>query len=257
MLACPLDHEPLQRGPNAWRCPAGHSYDVAREGYVNLLPPGKPSRAKAGDDVEAIHARRRFLDAGHYEPLAAYLAATTTGAVADIGCGEGYYTSQLRGEAVVGVDLSRAGIRLAARRYKTATFVVGNGAALPLVTGSVEVAVSAFAPVWADEFARVVAPGGRVVIAIPGAHHLAALRALLYEAPLPHDEAMPLADDARFVHASTDRITGEITLDDVTDIVAMTPYRFAVPPSAIDRALAAPTPFTTPVEFVVATFLRQ
>ncbi|MDP1793837.1 MAG: hypothetical protein Q8K63_06830, partial [Acidimicrobiales bacterium] len=108
-LACPLDLLALERDDGAWRCPSGHSYDVSKEGYVNLLPPGKPSRKESGDDVESIQARRRFLDAGHYAPLAKRLAHLTgelsdRGTILDVGCGEGYYTAQLQGGEVVGVD---------------------------------------------------------------------------------------------------------------------------------------------------------
>ena len=263
-LACPIDLAPLARVDTAWRCPSGHAYDVARDGYVNLLPPGRPARTKSGDDLESIHARRRFLDAGHYAVLADHLAvasaavASSTTETLDVGCGEGYYTARLAG-ATVGVDLSRAGIRLAARRHKSVTFAVANAMALPVVSAGVDLAASVFAPVVPDEFARIVRPGGHVIVAVPGADHLAALRARLYQTPLPHDEAVPLADDDRFIPVDRQRLRGEITLaatDDLADLVMMTPYRFAVPPDAITRALAAPAPFTTPIEFVVSVFRR-
>jgi 23S rRNA (guanine745-N1)-methyltransferase len=263
-LACPIDLLRLTRDGPTWRCTAGHGYDVSKEGYVNLLPPGKPSRQKSGDDLESIHARRRFLDDGNYAALAEALAdwsrdlapATTV----DVGCGEGYYTARLAGDELIGLDLSRAGVRLAARRYKNATFAVGNAMALPIADGAVDLAVSVFAPVVPDQFARVVRTGGRVLVAIPGADHLAALRARLYEAPQPHDEAMPLASDDRFVLVDTRRIGGAITLpsaDALADLLTMTPYRFAVPPEAIARAKAAPVPFTTAIAFVVSLFVRH
>ncbi len=249
-----------------WRCGAGHSYDIAREGYVNLLPPGKPSRQKSGDDRESVQARRRFLDAGHYQALADHVATVSSelctgqGDTLDVGCGEGYYTARLAGAGVVGLDLSRAGIRLAARRHKAVTFAVANAMALPIVTAGVDVAVSIFSPVDPTEFTRVVRPGGHVILAIPGAQHLAALRARLYDVPIPHDEAVPLANDPGFTRVTTARVKAEATLAtpaDVADLVSMTPYRFAVPPDAIERALAAPTPLTTPIEFVIAVVRRN
>ena len=150
-LACPLDRLVLERAVSSWRCPSGHSYDVSKDGYVNLLPPGKPSRAKSGDDLDSIHARRRFLADGYYAPLAdlvaAMSAALAPATTVDIGCGEGYYTAGLAGDELIGLDLSRAGIRLAARRYKNATFAVANAMALPVANASVDLAVSVFAPV--------------------------------------------------------------------------------------------------------------
>jgi 23S rRNA (guanine745-N1)-methyltransferase len=264
-LACPIDLSSLDKGDGAWRCPDGHAYDIAREGYVNLLPPGRPARQKAGDDLESIHARRRFLDAGHYAALAEHVAevsaelSTGEGDTVDVGCGEGYYTARLAG-AVVGLDMSRAGIRLAARRHTSVTFAVANATAMPIVPAAVDVAVSIFAPVVPDEFARIVRPGGHAVIAVPGAQHLAALRSLLYETWQPHDEVVPLHDDTRFTTVDTARLRGEATLatpTELADLISMTPYRYAVPPEAIARALAAPTPFTTPIEFVVATIRRN
>ena len=265
VLACPIDLRALQLTEAVWRCPNGHSYDVSRDGYVNLLPPGKPSRQKSGDDLESIHARRRFLDAGNYGVLARRLASLSaelsggSGATVDVGCGEGYYTAGLRGDEVVGLDLSRAGIRLAARRYKDATFAIANALALPIVPASVDLAVSVFAPVVPDEFDRVLAPDGHVLIAVPGANHLAAVRALLYETPQLHDETVPLVADERFALAHLEQVVGEIEIahtDALRDLITMTPYRFAVPPEAIERALTAPTPFTTPIEFAVAVLRR-
>ncbi len=265
MLACPLDLRALERVGDAWRCADGHSYDVSRDGYVNLLPPGKSSRLKSGDDVDSIHARRRFLDAGNYATLARRLGALSrelsngTGATVDVGCGEGYYTSSLSGAEVVGLDLSRSGIRLAARRYKSATFAVANALALPLVTDAVNQLVSVFAPVVPDEFARVCRAEAHVVIAVPAARHLAAVRALLYETPQLHDEVVPLVDDDRFALAHLEQVVGEIEIADrdmLRDLITMTPYRFAVPPDAIERALTAPTPFTTPIGFAVAVLRR-
>lgn len=261
-LGCPLDLQPLERTGATWRCPSGHSYDVARDGYVNLLPPGKPSRHASGDDTESIHARRRFLDAGHYAPLAKRLAHLTrelsnNGSIVDVGCGEGYYTSVLHGRQVIGLDLSRAGVRLAARRYPATTFAVANAFTLPVVSAAVDVVVSVFAPVVPDEFARVLRPDGHVIVAGPAANHLAAVRALLYETPQPHDEAMPLVDDPRFTLIHLEQVVGEVelaTTDTLRDLLTMTPYRFAVPPEAIERAGAAPVPLTTPIEFAVGVF---
>ncbi|MEY2473705.1 MAG: rRNA (guanine745-N1)-methyltransferase [Actinomycetota bacterium] len=262
MLACPLDLQPLTRTERVWRCSGNHSYDEAREGYVNLLPPGRPSRKNAGDDKASVDARRRFLNAGHYEVLAAQLSAITDSltpdAVLDVGCGEGYYTGWLRAREVAGVDISHAGIRLAARAHPSIAFAIGNAAALPVVTASADVAVSVFAPIDPEEFARVVAPGGHAVVAVPGADHLAAIRSLLYVTPQPHDEALPELG-ARFELVDTQRLAAEITVDEDTrrDLLTMTPYRFAVPPEALERAHRHEGPTTTPISFLVARYRRR
>jgi 23S rRNA (guanine745-N1)-methyltransferase len=123
----------------------------------------------------------------------------------------------------------------------------------------VDVAVSVFAPVGPDEFARVVRPGGHALVVIPGARHLAALRELLYEEAQPHDEALPPLAATTFDLVVQERVEGEITLADSAtqrDLLTMTPYRFAVPPEAIARAAAA-EPVTTPIAFVLALLRRR
>ncbi len=261
ILGCPIDRRALARVGNTFKCEAGHSYDIAREGYVNLLPPGRPSRKKAGDDKDSIAARRRFLDAGYYAPLAEAVAAAVAkhgaATVLDVGCGEGYYTAHLRGTEVVGIDISAPGIKAAARAYPSVTFAVGNALGLPVVDGSCDAAVSVFAPVEPNEFARVVSREGIAVIAIPGANHLDAVRALLYETPRPHDEVLPLQSDERFELIDVVRVRSTITLPDnqsLSDLLTMTPYRFAVPPEVIERAVLAETPLPTTIEFVVGVF---
>lgn len=224
ILTCPICAEPLARAGATLRCPRGHSFDVAREGYVNLLT-GKPR----GDTREMALARRTFLEQGWYRPLADRLAALSSRCLADAaggapatqaalalvdaGCGEGYYLGRLldalrpaaparemasRGGAdapvhattgglahdtapgvrvCLGVDISKDVVRLAARRYPRARFVVADlTRRLPIATGAVALLLNVFAPRHAAEFARVVAPGGSLLVVIPGPAHLAELR---------------------------------------------------------------------------------
>ena len=105
-LACPLDGEPLNQSGTCWRCPAGHSFDVARQGYLHLLPVQKKRSLDPGDSKEMVAARQRFLNAGYYRPVAEAVskavmpgnASDTRLACLDAGCGEGYYLRQLVAE---------------------------------------------------------------------------------------------------------------------------------------------------------------
>ena len=131
-LACPLDDEPLQRDGKVWRCAHGHSFDVARQGYVHLLPVQNKRSRDPGDSKQMVAARRRFLNAGHYRPIAeavsrAALAGLPTDATAnclDAGCGEGYYLRELAdaaGEqplALLGLDISKWAVLAAAKLKK-------------------------------------------------------------------------------------------------------------------------------------------
>jgi 23S rRNA (guanine745-N1)-methyltransferase len=94
--SCPLCHAPLERRDNSFICPQRHQFDLAKEGYVNLLPVQFKRSRDPGDSAEMMQARRAFLDAGHYQPLrdaiCAYLHTFAPTDLLDIGCGEGYYT---------------------------------------------------------------------------------------------------------------------------------------------------------------------
>ncbi|PLL88324.1 23S rRNA (guanine(745)-N(1))-methyltransferase, partial [Klebsiella michiganensis] len=94
--SCPLCHAPLERRDNSYICPQRHQFDLAKEGYVNLLPVQFKRSRDPGDSAEMMQARRAFLDAGHYQPLrgaiCAYLQTFAPTDLLDIGCGEGYYT---------------------------------------------------------------------------------------------------------------------------------------------------------------------
>lgn len=238
MLACPLCRQPLVPEERRFGCATGHHFDRAREGYVHLLDPGRGGRRAHGDDREMVAARRRFLAAGYYGPLHQALAQFTPSGqgILDVGCGEGYFTGALSGASIVGVDVSQPAVRLAAKAHRSALFAVASGAALPILDGSVDVAVSVFSPVFPDELLRVVRPGGSAVIVVPGAAHLDGLRALLYRESVPHDEEIPLDGVAGFDAVRTERVELALRLpvEAVRDLVGMTPYRYAVP-NALER----------------------
>ena len=185
------------------RCRRSHAFNVARVGYADLLP-ARRRGAVPGDTRAMLLARRRFLDRGHYQPIAAalvaavarYLAATPmiapgdTCCIADAGCGEGYYLAQLRdallahadlGElAFVGSDVSREAVALAARRTPAINIVAADSRGrFPYRAASLTTLLNLFAPRNPAEFARIVAPGGLLAIVIPMADHLHELRAAL------------------------------------------------------------------------------
>jgi 23S rRNA (guanine745-N1)-methyltransferase len=240
VLACPVCRLALVADGREFGCAAGHRFDRAREGYVNLLRPGRARRARSGDDDGMVRARRSFLAAGHYDGLRSALAHLLVGpgAVLDVGCGEGSFTAALTGvdREVVGVDISRPAVRLAARLVPEATFAVATVQELPVLDGACDWVVSVMAPVHEGEFLRVVRPGGCIVVVVPGADHLDGLRRLLYAEYRPHDEGVPLTDrlevvDRRRVRAATHLATA----DEVQQVWAMTPYRWAAPVESAAR----------------------
>ena len=186
MLLCPVRdcHLPLQRDARRVYCPRGHSFDIARSGYVNLLQPQDRRSRHPGDTTAAIAGRRRLHDSGVTGPLlqaiAKILAASPTNTVLDAGCGEGYYLGALArrtGFHAHGVDISIPAVDLAARRYPACEWIVANADRfVPYADRSFSIVMSITARMNADEFRRVLREDGRLLIALPAPDDLVELR---------------------------------------------------------------------------------
>ena len=182
LLACPVCELELDPGPRAYGCAQGHSFDVARQGYVNLAPAGSPG----GDDAAMVAARADFLAGGWFDPLSAALAADAAeaagpGAVAELGAGTGHHLAAVldaldHDRSGVALDASVYAARRAARAHPRAISLVADAwGRLPLLDGSLGLALVVFAPRAGAEIARVLGPGGTLLAAVPSQRHLAEL----------------------------------------------------------------------------------
>ena len=253
-LACPLDGLPLQRDGSAWRCASGHSFDIAKQGYTNLLPVQNKRSLDPGDSKVMVAARQRFLDAGYYQPIAAAvsqaalmnlpLAAATS--CLDAGCGEGYYLRQLATAidseqtlAVLGLDISKWAVLSAAKQDKKPNWVVGSNANLPVQSGTLDRVLCIFGfPVYA-EFARVLKQDGQLLQVDPGSDHLRELREIIYPILKPTRMEDRQAPEG-FTSLSTETVRYSLNLTDaeqIADLLAMTPHLYRA--SAEGRAKAA------------------
>ena len=264
ILACPVCGQSLAADGSTLKCPDRHSFDVAAEGYVNLLRSG---RTGAGDSAAMIAARRGFLNKGYYGCLREALAfccarlLAKPGAVppllVDAGCGEGYYTSgifdalQAGGCPVraAGFDISKPAVRSAAKRAKEIAFAVASLFELPLADDCADVVLNVFAPLCGAEFRRVLRPGGSLIIAAPGRRHLFGLKEVLYDRPYENDENRFSLDG--FENAEMLPVNAVITLtsrEDIENLFAMTPYYWKTPAEGAKRLETLET-LTTEISF--------
>lgn len=232
-ITCPLCREPLDRQPKVWSCANRHSFDVAREGYVNLLLVQQKHSLSPGDSAESLAARRAFLDAGHYAPLrdavAEQLEVLSARRVLDIGCGEGYYTTALANAwtEVAGLDIAKPAIQLAARRSRQVTWLVGSGATLPFADGSLDLVCNLFTQLHVNEIRRVLVADGHALVVTPAADHLWEMRAGLFESVQPHEPDKFVSEfEPHFELVAQSELGFALDLDAsaLRQLLTMTPY---------------------------------
>ena len=258
LLACPICKAPMGMSDDQRVCRCSgqrvHCYDFARSGYLNLAGP----RAGEGDLKEAVQARRAFLDAGYYQPLSdainEMLSAIPSASVLDAGCGEGYYTNRMAaGRAVLGIDLSRAGIDAAAKRARQlqsgAGFAVASIFELPVCDASLDVITNIFAPCAESAFLRALKTGGHLLLVGAGERHLMGLKEQIYADAYQNQGRADLPVQMELVDRR--RVWGEITVkgrEMIEALFSMTPYYWRT--SKSDHAkLAALDSLTTEVDF--------
>ena len=253
-LACPLDGAPLHCQGSTWRCPTGHSFDIASQGYIHLLPVQKKRSLDPGDSKEMVAARRRFLNAGHYQPIAAAvsravladLPANGTASCLDAGSGEGYYLRQLAAAsgtgqdlALLGLDISKWAVLAAAKQDKRPNWVVGSNANLPVLSGTIDRVLCMFGfPVY-GEFARVLKADGQLLQVDAGPEHLRELREIIYPSLKP-ERSGETQVPAGFTPIASESLHYSLELagsEQIADLLAMTPHLYRA--SAEGRARAA------------------
>lgn len=250
-LACPHCGGGFDADDGTLVCAAGHSFDVARQGYVSLL--AGDARGLTADDADMIAARTRFFATGHYETFHAAVAEAAAGGVAgpvlDCGAGEGEYLERAcaaraaagLGPAGIGLDLSKPAARRTARRGTSIGAVVANGwARLPVADGAVAAILSVFAPRNAAEFARVLAPGGRLVVLTPGPRHLRELVGPLGMISVEEGKVARLdgaLHDFSLVSREAHEWIMDLTADATADLVAMGPSAHHGSPQARAAAI--------------------
>ena len=273
LFICPLCQSPLQPAADTWRCDGSlhpkqtaHPFDVARQGYVNLLPVQQKKSKAPGDSQASIEARKRFLNAGHYQPLQALICQKMAELLAkdklvseqtskpvnwlDIGCGEGYYTqamAQTGMDTLIAADISKPAVVELAKSSKAASSLwnqqdknegiktaviyplVTSAAHLPICAHSINGISSIFSPILPESFNEVLSDEGYLIIAKPDMGHLATMRDALFDDVREHDSDKFLQELAPYFQLlDSHRVSAKLSLsaESLADLMTMTPYAY-------------------------------
>ncbi|MFZ0217510.1 MAG: 23S rRNA methyltransferase [Candidatus Dormiibacterota bacterium] len=268
-LRCPHCAAALARDRSVLRCAGGHAFDIARQGYVNLLPPS--ARARTGDTAAMVQARVDFLAAGHFAEIDAALVEaaregmpdTGSGCVVDIGAGTGHYLRAvldvLPGRAGIALDTSVYALRRAARVHERVGAVVADvWATLPIADGAAGLALDVFAPRNGPELRRLLRPGGRLLVVTPTTDHLRELRAPLglLRVDEQKDERLRTTLEPSFALVGQRTVRSPLTLhhDDVRAAVGMGPSAWHMGAMLADRIAALPDPIPVTAAVVLSVF---
>lgn len=247
-LACPLDGEKLVLHEKQLVCEKGHSFDLARQGYVNLLPVQHKRSKQPGDSKEMVVARSHFLSSGVYEPIAnklaeislSYIKDHSSTCFMDAGCGEGYYFDYLYHylhniEAMselsfIGLDISKHAIIDAAKRNNNITWVVGTNRQPPVCDASVDIILCVFGFHSFEGFNKILKSRGRVILVEAGVDHLKELREIIYTDVKKTDPPdLSAAEDLGFSLVDMQELkfkTGVINNQAINQLLLMTPHFF-------------------------------
>ena len=245
IVKCPVCQQPLQKSDNKWQCDNQHHFDIARQGYCNLLLANQKKSREPGDSRAMLDARQSFLSAGYYQPVAEHIQQLVIQHyqpdwqhIADIGCGEGYYLQQLHqslkshhtdlGIQFYGTDISKEALKLAARRDHDINWFVAATKNLPFLDHQCDLLLNIFAPADWSEFQRVLKPGALVLLAVAGERHLNELKKHIYQEARPH-QPMRFINKAApwFELLQQSELAYELQLQQpqaVQQLLQMTPY---------------------------------
>ena len=246
-LICPICGAALCREDRCYRCENRHSFDIARQGHVNLLPVQQKKSLHPGDTREQVLSRRTFLEAGFYTPIADTLCQTALelgakGPILDIGCGEGYYSSRLAdamNAELTGLDISKEAVRCAAAKYKNALWICGTAAHLPVPDHSAGVITSLFALTMAEEFHRVLASDGLYFQVLAAQDHLLGLKSIIYpELKLKEKDSVPDLPGFRLVKTVPIRFQFTVAGEQVQNLLSMTPHVYRISKEGAARLAA-------------------
>ncbi|ARR45892.1 23S rRNA (guanine(745)-N(1))-methyltransferase [Vibrio campbellii] len=268
---CPLCHQPLELTAKTFKCENNHQFDLAKEGYVNLMPAHHKRSKDPGDNKEMMQARRRFLEGNHYDPmrrevarLCAKYTEGTSHQLLDIGCGEGYYTDQVQQSLhaqneeanVYGLDISKVAIRYASKRYPNCDFSVASSHRLPFAEQSLDAILRIYAPCKAEELQRVIRDNGVVITVTPAGRHLYQFRERIYQEIRLHNEEPESIEGFELEHQQKLNYVMDLKDGVAFDLLQMTPFAWKAS-DELREELKSSTLFQCEADFMLRVYRKK
>lgn len=237
LFNCPICKNNLYTEKGSYKCQNGHSFDIAKENYVNLLPVNQKNSLNPGDDKKMVQARFDFLSKGYYLNLANTLSEVALKYakfnILDCGCGEGYYTNIIHSYLLsenkqintVGIDISKWAVRLASKNSTGARYAVASAFHLPISDNSIDFLINCFSPLCLDEFNRVLKKDGYFAYVVPSPKHLWELKEYIYDNAYENEEKTEIYEG--FTHIERIVTEQKIFIKEngvIKDLFMMTPY---------------------------------
>ena len=249
-LVCPKCSETLIKESNRLFCANNHSYDIAKQGYINLLLANQKKSKQPGDTMDMVQTRAAFLNEGYYEPIAQLLTQSigSPRTLLDIGCGEGYYTHYMahhlastleQPTEILGLDISRDAIKQASRRNKSIQWLVASGINPPIKEQSMDCITSLFTPLMPKGYLHALAPEGEVFTLYTTGQHLLELRSHIYDEVLEESyDPKPEMLEAGFICKEETALHFHLQLSSscmIKNLLMMTPHRWKVTPEKLAK----------------------
>ena len=243
MLICPVCKKKLIKENKTFRCENNHSFDCAKQGYVNL---SRKQTKNHGDNALMVKARTDFLEKDYYDFMGDF--------VMNVVYGDVYYTKEIGAnfEHSYGIDLSKEAILHASKQDKHTQYIVGSLFDMPFLDESIDCVTSIFVPLGQDEIYRILKENGYWIVVGPGPKHCFELKEVLYDTP--YENEMPeILEQYELVNQEI--IQEKKMVDDVWSLLEMTPYRYKTSQAGLDRVRELERLEVT-FEFVVTVYKK-
>ena len=221
---CPICKEKLYQKDKSYKCFNKHSFDIAKEGYLNL---NLTSSKNTGDEKNMIKARKAFLEKDYYlflkNELNKIITNTKPNNLLDLACGEGYYTKDFSIKDKIGIDLSKEALKIASKEDKSTTYILKNIFDVPLKDDSLDLIITIFAPL-SDEIKRLLKENGYFIMVKPDIDHLFELKEAVYDKPYYNQIKNNEIDGLTLINETKIKETKILDNIDLNNLFKMTPY---------------------------------